>query len=188
MVYQRKGAHTCQVDGPKVTNGDQLSAPRPCPTRDRSAGRAGHSSIRATDWQEWRARRDSNPRPLGPQPNALSAELRAHTMPTGTGRGLAEREGFEPSMQVTPHGGLANRCTRPLCDLSVADGGRHPIMRRTASWRTERAPRRASAKGRRRGELRRGVSAGAARSARSGRPLRPPHSPPGYRQTPARGA
>src|SRR5436190_12354575 len=34
--------------------------------------------------------------------------------------GLAEREGFEPSMQVTPHGGLANRCTRPLCDLSVA--------------------------------------------------------------------
>src|SRR3954452_7013731 len=34
--------------------------------------------------------------------------------------GLAEREGFEPSMQVTPHGGLANRCTRPLCDLSIA--------------------------------------------------------------------
>ena len=33
-------------------------------------------------------------------------------------RGLAEREGFEPSEQVTPLGGLANRCTRPLCDLS----------------------------------------------------------------------
>ena len=33
---------------------------------------------------------------------------------------LAEREGFEPSVQVTPHGGLANRCTRPLCDLSAA--------------------------------------------------------------------
>src|SRR6478736_6815138 len=33
---------------------------------------------------------------------------------------LAEREGFEPSMPVTRHGGLANRCTRPLCDLSVA--------------------------------------------------------------------
>src|SRR6266576_3341140 len=62
----------------------------------------------------WRARRDSNPRPLGPQPNALSTELRAHAVR------LAEREGFEPSMQVTPHGGLANRCTRPLCDLSVA--------------------------------------------------------------------
>ena len=31
---------------------------------------------------------------------------------------LAEREGFEPSKQVTPLGGLANRCTRPLCDLS----------------------------------------------------------------------
>src|SRR5690349_11223140 len=31
-------------------------------------------------------------------------------------------------MQVTPHGGLANRCTRPLCDLSVADSGRNPIM------------------------------------------------------------
>src|SRR5512147_1177653 len=26
-------------------------------------------------------------------------------------------------MQVTPHGGLANRCTRPLCDLSVATAG-----------------------------------------------------------------
>ena len=37
-----------------------------------------------------------------------------------TAGALAEREGFEPSMQVTPHGGLANRCTRPLCDLSVA--------------------------------------------------------------------
>ena len=34
-------------------------------------------------------------------------------------RNMAEREGFEPSMQVTPHGGLANRCTRPLCDLST---------------------------------------------------------------------
>ena len=36
---------------------------------------------------------------------------------------LAEREGFEPSKQVTPLGGLANRCTRPLCDLSVAQRG-----------------------------------------------------------------
>jgi hypothetical protein len=33
---------------------------------------------------------------------------------------MAEREGFEPSKQVTPLGGLANRCTRPLCDLSAA--------------------------------------------------------------------
>jgi hypothetical protein len=39
---------------------------------------------------------------------------------------LAEREGFEPSMQVAPHGGLANRCTRPLCDLSWT--GRNPTM------------------------------------------------------------
>jgi hypothetical protein len=30
---------------------------------------------------EWRARRDSNPRPSGPQPDALSAELRAHDVP-----------------------------------------------------------------------------------------------------------
>ena len=42
----------------------------------------------------WRAREDSNLRPLGPQPNALSTELRAHTM--------AEREGFEPSEEVYP--------------------------------------------------------------------------------------
>ena len=71
-------------------------------------------------------------------------------------RWLAEREGFEPSMQVTPHGGLANRCTRPLCDLSVATAGEiltwpqegpsdarrtptRPLVRRPS--RTESAPR-----------------------------------------------
>ena len=72
----------------------------------------------------WRARRDSNPRPSGPQPDALSTELRAHACrrhrPERTRRKLAEREGFEPSEQVTPLNGLANRRTRPLCDLSVA--------------------------------------------------------------------
>jgi len=43
---------------------------------------------------------------------------------------VAEREGFEPSRQVTPPGGLANRCTRPLCDLSgprPADSSRRPV-------------------------------------------------------------
>ena len=30
--------------------------------------------------RDWRARRDSNPRPSGPQPDALSTELRAHAM------------------------------------------------------------------------------------------------------------
>ena len=34
---------------------------------------------------------------------------------------VAEREGFEPSKQVTPLNGLANRRTRPLCDLSVPE-------------------------------------------------------------------
>ncbi|MBF8289830.1 MAG: hypothetical protein HW391_798 [Chloroflexi bacterium] len=38
-------------------------------------------------------------------------------------RRLAEREGFEPSEQVAPLSGLANRRTRPLCDLSVCGGG-----------------------------------------------------------------
>ena len=33
-------------------------------------------------------------------------------------RELAEREGFEPSEEETPFNGLANRRTRPLCDLS----------------------------------------------------------------------
>ena len=63
----------------------------------------------------WRARRDSNSRPSGPQPDALSTELRAPER-------LAEREGFEPSEQVTPLTGLANRRTRPLCDLSSSAG------------------------------------------------------------------
>ena len=41
--------------------------------------------------------------------------------PLSYGRAMvAEREGFEPSRQVTPPGGLANRCTRPLCDLSLS--------------------------------------------------------------------
>ncbi len=35
---------------------------------------------------------------------------------------VAEREGFEPSEEETPFSGLANRRTRPLCDLS--DRGR----------------------------------------------------------------
>ncbi len=35
---------------------------------------------------------------------------------------LAEREGFEPSKQVAPLSGLANRRTRPLCDLSQTEG------------------------------------------------------------------
>ncbi len=34
---------------------------------------------------DWRARRDSNPRPSGPQPDALSAELRAHAIGPGSG-------------------------------------------------------------------------------------------------------
>ena len=33
---------------------------------------------------------------------------------------MAEREGFEPSEEETPFNGLANRRTRPLCDLSEA--------------------------------------------------------------------
>ena len=33
----------------------------------------------------WRARRDSNPRPSGPQPDALSTELRAHAVTGGEG-------------------------------------------------------------------------------------------------------
>ncbi len=43
-------------------------------------------AVRASDpMGKWRARRDSNPRPSGPQPDALSAELRAHAMPLRSG-------------------------------------------------------------------------------------------------------
>ena len=43
---------------------------------------------------------------------------------------MAEREGFEPSEQVTPLNGLANRRTRPLCDLSTgpADGSTQHLV------------------------------------------------------------
>ena len=71
--------------------------------------------------ESWRARRDSNPRPLGPQPNALSTELRAHAMLR-----MAGGEGGIRTLGAGyPTNGLANRRTRPLCDLSVA---RRPAM------------------------------------------------------------
>src|SRR5687768_9338525 len=41
---------------------------------------------------------------------------------TATDGILAERGGFEPPKQVSPLSGLANRRTRPLCDLSVRGG------------------------------------------------------------------
>src|SRR5262245_13483561 len=89
---------------------------RPAPVRSGGCRADTHKDRRGAG--TWRARRDSNSRPLGPQPNALSTELRAHaTLRRGR---VAEREGFEPSEQVTPLNGLANRRTRPLCDLSVA--------------------------------------------------------------------
>ena len=54
---------------------------------------------------------------------------------------MAEREGFEPSKQLAPLGGLANRCTRPLCDLStfISDRGwchegSHGAPRCPRSW------------------------------------------------------
>jgi hypothetical protein len=34
---------------------------------------------------------------------------------------LAEREGFEPSVQVSPYDGLANRWFKPLTHLSKVD-------------------------------------------------------------------
>ena len=52
-------------------------------------------------------------------------------------------------MQVTPHGGLANRCTRPLCDLSVATAAgilswslRRPAPERRPPRRSHDAQRR----------------------------------------------
>ncbi len=62
--------------------------------------------------RKWYARGDSNLRPLGPQPSALSTELRAHvpsvqyaTLLRGcqTGEKLAGRQGFEPWVPVKAH-------------------------------------------------------------------------------------
>jgi shikimate dehydrogenase len=46
---------------------------------------------------------------------------------------VAEREGFEPSEEETPFNGLANRRTRPLCDLSAiaADDSMEPLPGRS---------------------------------------------------------
>ena len=60
---------------------------------------------------------------------------------------LAEREGFEPSEEDTPFNGLANRRTRPLCDLSVATfyaGLAAIVTRRQVVRRWARSERRSS--------------------------------------------
>ena len=57
---------------------------------------------------KWRARSDSNARPLAPEASALSAELRTRLVSAlacrvtcrYTCRPMAEREGFEPSMEA----------------------------------------------------------------------------------------
>ena len=48
-------------------------------------------------WMSWRAREDSNLRPLGPQPNALSAELRAPETIWRRGRDSNPRKRKSPS-------------------------------------------------------------------------------------------
>src|SRR6188472_3834166 len=84
------------------TTASALTAP---PSRYRTTRRARACPPTAgagsdDDRASWRAREDSNLRPLGPQPNALSTELRA---PVSTTCGsVAEREGFEPSEEVYP--------------------------------------------------------------------------------------
>ncbi len=52
----------------------------------RAARRAPTSTVTVRTAGRWRARRDSNSRPLGPQPNALSTELRAHAVRHGSAR------------------------------------------------------------------------------------------------------
>ena len=82
--------------------------------RDLSRNRSAAADSGGRHAGDWRAREDSNLRPSGPQPDALSTELRARAT------AMAEREGFEPSEEETPFNGLANRRTRPLCDLSAS--------------------------------------------------------------------
>src|SRR5439155_364087 len=50
----------------------------------------------------------------------LAVGIAAGVAQIAGGAEVAGREGFEPSEQVAPLNGLANRRTRPLCDLSVA--------------------------------------------------------------------
>src|SRR5438445_12583395 len=104
--------------------GTNCAAVRLCRTGPLTLARGARVGLSMTE--TWRAREDSNLRPSGPQPDALSAELRARV------RALAEREGFEPSEEETPFNGLANRRTRPLCDLSAsgADDSMAPSERR----------------------------------------------------------
>ena len=95
----------------------------PCDVR-RGDGRRGDAdgvtSIRAEGI--WRARRDSNSRPLGPQPNALSTELRAR------GALLELAEGCSASSQEVPsapadRGVIAAAPSMIAATLAASEGG-----------------------------------------------------------------
>jgi hypothetical protein len=61
-----------------------------------------------------RTRRVSQPRPF-----AVPTHLSPFVSQGDSCVGMAEREGFEPSIRVSPYAGLANLCHQPLGHLSV---------------------------------------------------------------------
>ena|SRR3989344_8717668 len=66
-----------KFSSPKMRNRQFVFAPKIEYELVAERGEANQNSL---TFPTWCARRDSNPRPLGPKPSALSAELRAHTM------------------------------------------------------------------------------------------------------------
>ena len=65
-------------------------------------------------WSGWQ---DSNLRPPGPKPGAITGLRYIPNLKLGN-RTLAERVGFEPTVQFNPYDDLANRSFRPLRHLS----------------------------------------------------------------------
>src|SRR5437763_9698304 len=67
---------------------------------------------------EWSGRRDLNPRPLGPQPSALTGYA--------TPRTRADLSGFEPGGLVRwPQPGLRRRPVQVGRDVALRQGGAH---------------------------------------------------------------
>ncbi len=108
-----RAAHQATVELPG--DGQQ---PHPGGRRQRPVGRAGPGSPRGGSTRRPEPATGRGGAPGGTRTHDLQVRnLTLYPLSYGR-REVAEREGFEPSRQVTPPGGLANRCTRPLCDLS----------------------------------------------------------------------
>ena len=97
-----RSAAPSTTSGPAAAGAATSSPRRPCADAARDTGRRCRGERGGC---AGRLRRDCATRPRSPRSR-------------GAARAIAEREGFEPSMEVSPHTRLAGECLQPLGHLS----------------------------------------------------------------------